>query len=34
MDVSTLVNSARKVGQILVIVDIHGGLLELLDIEW
>jgi hypothetical protein len=34
LDVSTLVKSARKVGRILVIVDIHGGFPELLDIEW
>jgi len=31
---SALRNADRKVGQILVEIDIHGGLHELLDIEW
>ena len=34
LDYMTLENSARKVGRILVEVDIHGVLLEVLDIEW
>jgi hypothetical protein len=33
LDNSTLENSARKVGRILVEVDIHGGLPEVLDNE-
>jgi hypothetical protein len=34
LDHSTLENYVRKVGRILVEIDLHGGLLEAIDIEW
>jgi hypothetical protein len=34
LDLQTLENSSRKMGRILVEMDIHGGLPEVLDIEW
>jgi len=34
LDISTMEKYVRKVGRILVEVDIHGGLLEELVIEW
>jgi len=34
LDYSTLENTIRKVGRVLVEVDMHGGLLEELVIEW
>jgi hypothetical protein len=34
LDSSTLENTVRKVGRVLVEIDIHGGLLEELVIEW
>ena len=34
LDKMTLSNADRKVGRILVAIDIHEGLLKMLDIEW
>jgi hypothetical protein len=34
LDEASLTNPTRKVGWILVEIDIHDGLLELLDIDW
>jgi hypothetical protein len=34
LDTMTMESPARKVGRILVEIDIHEGLMEMIDIEW
>jgi hypothetical protein len=34
LDLTSLESTSRKMGRVLVEMDIHGGLPEVLDIEW